>query len=85
MPAGRQRTGTQLRAVSGFSLNISVLGNFARIIHFNAQVADRAFQLPVAQQQLNGTEVPGFPVDQRDLGASVDRTPESVPPLMWES
>lgn len=75
VPAVRQRAGTQLRTVSGFSLNISGLGNFERIIHFNAEVADRTFRLPVVQHQLNGAEVPGFPVDQRDLGASYRMRP----------
>ena len=45
-------------------LSIRLFGDFERVIHFDPQIAERAFQLPMAQQQLNGAQVPGFPVDQ---------------------
>jgi hypothetical protein len=38
VPAGHQRAGTQWRAIAGFSLNIRLLGDFERIIHFDAQI-----------------------------------------------
>jgi hypothetical protein len=54
VPAGHQRTGTQWRAIAGFSLNIGLLGDFEHIIHFDVQITDDTFQLPVARQAFQG-------------------------------
>ena len=50
VPASHQLAGTQLRVIAGISLNIRLFGDFERIIHFDAQIADRAFQLSMPQQ-----------------------------------
>ena len=49
-PAANQRAGTQWRRTAGFFLDIRLFGDFERIVHFNTEIAHRAFQLPVAQQ-----------------------------------
>ena len=50
-------------------LHLRLLGDLQRIIDLDPEVADGAFQLRVPEQQLNGPEIPGSPVDQRCLGA----------------
>jgi hypothetical protein len=45
-----------------------LLCHLQRIVHLNAQVPDRALDLAVSEQQLNGPQVLGALVDQRRLG-----------------
>jgi hypothetical protein len=40
------------------------------IIYFDAQISDRAFDLGVAKQKLDGPEISRAPVDQGSFGAS---------------
>ena len=46
------------------------VGNLKRIIHLDAEVSDRALQLGMAKQELNGSEVLRALVDQCGLGTS---------------
>jgi len=38
-------------------LDFSLLRNFQRVIHLDAEVSDRAFQLGMPKQQLNGPQI----------------------------
>ena len=49
--------------------HLSLLRQFQCIVNINPQVSDRAFQFGVAQEQLNGPDVLGSPIDQRGLGS----------------
>ena len=40
------------------------------IVHFDAQISNRAFDLGVAKQKLDGPEIASATVDQGCLGAS---------------
>jgi hypothetical protein len=40
------------------------------IIHFDAQISDRAFDLGVAKQKLDGPEIASPPVDKGSFRAS---------------
>lgn len=51
-------------------LDLRLFRNLQRIIHFNAQVPNGAFQLRVTTQQLNCTDVLGALVDQGRLGST---------------
>jgi hypothetical protein len=44
-----------------------LFGYFQRIIHFNAQISNRAFELGVPEQKLYGPEILGSSVNQRCL------------------
>ena len=46
-----------MSALPQFS-NIDLLGNRKRVVHLDPQIADRAFDLRVAQQELNRSKVP---------------------------
>lgn len=52
------------------SLYLGLLGNFQGIIHFDAEVSDRALKLGMAQEQLNRSQVLRPFVDQRHLGSA---------------
>jgi len=52
-----------------FASDISLLGHLQRIVDFDAQVAHRAFDLAVTEQQLDGSQVLGPPVGQGGFGA----------------
>lgn len=47
--------------------NIDLLRYGKGVVNLNAEVANRALDLGMAEQQLDGTQVPGSAVDQRDL------------------
>src|SRR5215813_6310539 len=40
------------------------------IVHFDAEISDRAFDLGVAKQKLDCPEIAGAPIDQCSLGSS---------------
>ena len=44
-------------------LDLSLLGDFERVVDLNPNVSDSAFELGVAEQQLNRPEILGSPVD----------------------
>jgi len=46
------RTGS---AIAGHRFDLCLLGNLQRVIYLDAQVSDRASQLGMARQQLNGS------------------------------
>jgi hypothetical protein len=48
------------------------------VIYFNAQVSDRAFDLSMSKQKLNGPEVSRPPVDQGSFFASQRMGPNSL-------
>lgn len=50
--------------------DIDLLGNRERIVHLDAEIAHRAFDLGVAEQNLYRSQIPGAAVDQRCLGPS---------------
>jgi hypothetical protein len=52
------------------ALHLRLLRHFESVVDLNPKVANRAFQLAVPEQQLNGPKVLGATVDQRRLGAS---------------
>ena len=59
-------TGAVLRLKSAFRL----LRHLQGIVYLDAQVADGALQLGMAQEQLHGAQILGPAVDQRGLGAA---------------
>jgi hypothetical protein len=59
------------RAAAECWLDFSLLRNLQSIIHLDAEVSDRAFQLGMAEQQLNGPQVLRALVDRRGLGESL--------------
>src|SRR5205085_2220662 len=50
--------------------DINLFSDCQGIIYFDAQVSDRAFDLGMSKQKLNGPEVSGPPVDQGGFCAS---------------
>src|ERR1700683_1011596 len=58
-------------------LHLRLLRHFESVVDLDPEVADRAFQLCVPEQQLNGPKILGAMVDQRRLGA-----PQRVRPLV---
>jgi hypothetical protein len=61
----RSPTGVQRK----FRLHLSLLGHFQGIVDLYAQVPNSAFQLAMAQQQLDDPQVLGSFVDQRSFGS----------------
>jgi hypothetical protein len=51
-------------------LHLSLLGDIQRIVNLGTEISNGAFELHAPKQDLNGTEIPGAPVDQRGFGAS---------------
>lgn len=51
-------------------LDFSLLGDFKRIIHLNAEIAHGGLKLGVTKKKLHSAQVLGSPVDQRCLGSS---------------
>ena len=50
------------------SSDVYLLGDLQRVIHLHSEIANRAFDLRVAEQELDRTDVPRATVDQRRLG-----------------
>jgi len=48
--------------------DVDLLGYGKRIIDLNSQITDRTFDLRVAQQELNCSEISRFLIDQSCLG-----------------
>jgi hypothetical protein len=48
--------------------DINLFRNRERIVHVDAEIADRAFDFGVAEQELHGSQIPCTAVDQRCLG-----------------
>jgi hypothetical protein len=64
-----QRPSSPAVATSTAELHLSLLSDLQRIVNLDAEIPDGAFQLCVSEQQLNGPEILGPPVDKRRLGA----------------
>jgi hypothetical protein len=47
--------------------DINLFGNRERIVDLNTEIADRAFDLGVTEQELHGSQIPRASVDQRCL------------------
>jgi len=45
-----------------------LFGNRERVVNLDAEISDRAFDLGVAEQELDGSQIPRAAVDQRCLG-----------------
>lgn len=58
------------RAAASCWLDFGLLRNLQRIVHLNAEVANRTFQLGMAKQQLNGPQVLRALIDKGGLGPS---------------
>jgi hypothetical protein len=69
-PLADQRASPSAVVTSTARLQVSLLGDLQRIVNLDTEISDGAFELHVPKQELNGTEIPGAPVDQRSLGAS---------------
>jgi hypothetical protein len=61
--------GQSTSALPGIS-DINLFRYYQGIIHFDAQISNRAFEFGVAKQKLDGPEIAGATVDQGCLGAS---------------
>ena len=51
-------------------LYLRLLSDLQSIVDFDSKVSDGAFQLGMAEKKLDGSEIPGPPVDQRGFGAA---------------
>ena len=60
----------QQRVDAGVPLNLGALSERKRVLDVDAKIADRAFDLRVAQQDLDSPEVASLFVDQRCLGST---------------
>jgi hypothetical protein len=47
----------------------SLLGYLKRVVYFDTEVADGAFKFRMAEQELNGPEIPSAAIDQSRLGS----------------
>ena len=65
-----------LRPIS--KLEVHLFRNGKGVINFDAEISDGAFNLSVAKQQLDGTQVAGPAVDQRRLCSSQRMGAEQV-------
>jgi hypothetical protein len=50
--------------------DVDFLGDFNGVVNLHAKVTDCALDLGVAEQQLDGPQVSGSPIDQRGLGSA---------------
>ena len=48
--------------------DVDLLGDAQSVVEFDAKVPDRAINLGVSEQELDGPKIAGLPVDQRGLG-----------------
>ncbi len=48
--------------------NVGLLGYGQSVIYLDAEIANGAFDLGIAKQQLDGSQVTGAPIDQGGLG-----------------
>lgn len=52
------------------ALEVNLFGNRDRVVHLDAEVPHGALQLGVAEEELHGAQVAGFPIDQGGLRPS---------------
>ena len=65
-----QRPSSSAAVTSTARLHLCLLGDLQSIVNLDAEIPDGALELGVPEQELNGAEIPGPPVDQRWFGAS---------------
>ena len=58
-----QRPSSAAVATSVVRLHLSLLGKFQRVVDLNTKVSDGAFELGVAEPQLNRPEIPGSSIN----------------------
>jgi hypothetical protein len=51
-------------------LHLGLLGDLQRIVKLDPEIPDGAFEFGMAEEELNGPEVPGSPLDQRRFRAA---------------
>ena len=56
-------------------LHLGLLRDLLRVVDLNSEVPDRALKFAVAEEELNGPEIPGPPVDQRRLVRRIEWVP----------
>src|SRR5581483_4176025 len=74
-PTRRLKAGQNMSALPGIS-DINLFSYCQGVIDLDAKIPDRAFDLGMPEQELDGPEIPGAPVDQGSLGASERVRPE---------
>ena len=57
-------------ALPGWLSNVGLLGYGQSVIYLDAEIANGAFDLGMAKQQLDGPQVAGAPIDQRRLSST---------------
>ena len=50
-------------------LHLSLFGDFQRVVDLDSEVSHGAFKFRMAEQELNGPEIPGAAIDQSRLGS----------------
>ena len=50
--------------------DIGLLSEFDRIINFDVEISNSALNFRMSQQELNGSQVPGSPIDQHRFGSA---------------
>ena len=56
-------------ATSSARLHLSLLRDLQRVVDLDPEVSDGALKFAMAEEKLDGPEIPGPPVDQRRFGA----------------
>ena len=62
-------------ATSPAELHLSLLGDLQRVVDLDSEVSDGALQFAMAEEKLDGPEIPGPPVDQRRLVRRIEWVP----------
>ena len=60
---GRQRPSSLAVAPARTGLNLSLLGDLQRIVHFDSEIPDGALKFAMTEEKLNGAEISGPSVD----------------------
>jgi hypothetical protein len=58
------RPSSSTAATGSTRLDLRLLGNLEGVIYLDTEISDGAFKLRVPQQELNGSEISGPPIDQ---------------------
>ena len=65
--SGRYLTGRRIHSAR-LASNIGLLGDGQSVIDLDTEIANRALDLGVTEQQLDGPQIAGAAIDQRSLG-----------------
>jgi hypothetical protein len=58
-----QRPSSSAAATSTARLHLSLLGDLQCIVNLDAEISEGAFEFGMAEEKLNGPEIPGPPID----------------------